>query len=220
MLRGTERAHVPSKLRKVSCHKYATIGRSPGTFDPQSVRFIGHRVYVPVPQQDTSVAHAPSPSYHIGLPTGSMNTKIIFTRSSPVRTVLVNEATGQELYRIDTPRRVVGSVTRVFRRDAATPPASNLTSDLTLESDESRGSDERNSLPGARSDDRDEENGNEGNGHGVEGAEEGAVGEESPLVENEIARWYWKWFSSPRMVFEGKISTRAEYMPFKGKLRA
>jgi len=53
----------------------------------------------------------------------------------------------------------------------------------------------------------------------VDGAEGAAVGEDSPLVDNEIARLYWKWFKSPRIVFEGKIRTRAEYMP-RGKMRA
>lgn len=144
-----------------------------------------------------------------------MNTKIIFTRSSPIRTVLINEATGKEVYRIDTPRRVVASVTRVFRCDPAKPPVPNVASDSRRDVDEFRGSGDWNPLSGTRPDDSDEGNGNEDEG-GVGGE---GLGEESPLVENEIARWYWKWFSSPRLVFEGKISTRVEYMPIVGKLK-
>jgi hypothetical protein len=148
-----------------------------------------------------------------------MNTKIVFSRSSPIRTILVNEATGRELYRIETPTRLVGSVTRVFRCDpAATPnPISNHSE--ADEPHEVRSSEEWNPLAGAKPDDPDAENGNEGE-NGVGGAGEATVAEESPLVKNEIARWYWKWFSSSRLVFEGKITTRAKYMPFKTKMRA
>jgi hypothetical protein len=149
-----------------------------------------------------------------------MNTKIIFTRNSPVRTALVNGTTGQELYRIDTPRRFVGSVTRVFRCDPAVPPATNLMPRLHWDANEpyeGYDSEEWKILVGARSD---------GCGEGEEG-ESGASaavvdevsGEDLPLVENEIARLYWKWFASTRIVFEGKIRTRAELMPLKGKLK-
>lgn len=146
-----------------------------------------------------------------------MNTKIIFTRYSPIRTVLVNEATGQELYRIDTPRRFGGRATRVFRRGPVTPSVAGASNPMhTSQSDfdadephEGSGSDDWNSLTGTRLD-----------GFGGDGdvAGEETLGEDSPLIENEIARWYWKLFSSPRLVFEGKVSTRAEYMPLKGKL--
>lgn len=134
-------------------------------------------------------------------------------RSSPVRTILVDEATGRELYRIETPRLVLaGSVTKVFRCDPATAPTSNLLSDHSGDAGEPReshSSEDWNPLPGAKPDDHDAENDNEDD-----------AAEELPLVKNEIARWYWKWFSSPRLVFEGKISTRAQYMPFKTKMRA
>lgn len=160
--------------------------------------------------------------HHIGLAIGGMNTNIIFEHPSPVCTVLINEATGQELYRIDTPSRVVGSVTKVFRCDPATPSTPSLMPDPHLGVDkprEGRSSDELNPFPGAKPDGPDEGCGNEGDSE-VGGAGEEVVGVEPPLVEKEIARWYWKLFSSPRMVFEGKISTRAEYMPLKGKLRS
>ena len=73
-------------------------------------------------------------------------------------------------------------------------------------------------LAGANSDNSGDENGNTTDGV-AEGAGEGGLGEDLPLVEDEVARWYWKWFSSPRMVFEGKIRTRAEYMPMRSKIR-
>jgi hypothetical protein len=148
-----------------------------------------------------------------------MNTKITFTRRSPIRTVLVNEETGRELYKIDTPIRFVGSITRVFRCDSPTTCTPNPMSNYleTDEPHEGRSSEEWNPPAGEELDDPYAENGNEGES-GVDGAGGEAVAE-SPLVKNEIARWYWKWFSSPRIVFEGKISTRAEYMPLKSRVR-
>lgn len=170
-------------------------------------------------QRDASAAHTSSPSH--GLQTGGMNTKIIFTRYSPLRTVLVNEATGQELYRIHTPRRFARGVTRVFRCDPATPPSPNPVSASNLDADaphEGSGSGGRNLLTGAEPDDSEEEN-EDGGEDGVNDVGEEALKEDTSLVENEIARWYWRWFSSPRLVFEGKIRTRAEYMPLRNKLR-
>ena len=147
------------------------------------------------------------------------NTKIIFTRNSPLRTVLVNETTGKELYRIDTPRRFVGSVTRVFRSDPATPPIPNLISRLHEDANKPNDDydpDERELLAEAGSDRCEEDR----EGDGRADAAAGEIPEEDlPLMENEIARLYWKWFSSTRIVFEGKIRRMAEYMPLKTKLR-
>lgn len=147
-----------------------------------------------------------------------MNTKIIFTRNCPVRTVLVNETTGQELYRIVTPRRFVGRVTRVFRCDPTTPPIPSLMPRLHWDASkpyEGYGSEERKLLAGDR-----EKDGNDDKS-GVDGAVDvdESPAEDSPLVENEVARWYWKFFESERIVFEGKISTKAEFLPFKSRLK-
>ena len=149
-----------------------------------------------------------------------MNTKIIFTRNSPVRTVLINEATGQVLYKIVTRRRFVGSVTRVFRCNPATPSGSNPISELRLdvnEPQEDSSPDEWDPLAGVKPEDSGEGARDEVE-DGTDGAEVEPLGDDSPLVENEIARWYWKWFSTPRLVFEGKISSRAEYMPLKTRV--
>ena len=148
-----------------------------------------------------------------------MNTKIIFTRNSPVRTVLVNETTGKEIYRIDTPRRFVGSATRVFRCDPAAPPIPNFTPRLNWDADEpykGYDSDERNFLTGIKLNGRGEDT--EGD-NGAAAAMDEVLEEDLPLMGNEIARLYWNWFTSPRIVFDGKIRTRAEYMPRKGRLR-
>ena len=151
---------------------------------------------------------------------GEMNTKIVFTRNSPLRTVLVNEATGQELYRIETPPRFVGSVTRVFRCDPATPSVPDLAprpqSEYVTEPYEGRSSYDWRLSVGGMPGRPGKDSGDEG---GIGDAGDGSLEESTPLVKNEIARLYWRWFKSPRMVFEGKIRTRAEYMPLKGKLR-
>ena len=136
-----------------------------------------------------------------------------------MRTVLVNGTTGQELYRIDTPRRFVGSVTRVFRCDPATRPVPNLVPRLHWDANEpyeGYDSEEWKVLAGAKSDRR---GGDKEGGGGVPAAADEVPGEDLPLVENEIARLYWKWFASTRIVFEGKIRRRAEFMPLKKKLK-
>ena len=43
-----------------------------------------------------------------------------FARNSPLRTTLVDDATGHAKYQIDTPIRIVGSVTRIKKFDS--PP--------------------------------------------------------------------------------------------------
>ena len=38
-------------------------------------------------------------------------------------------------------------------------------------------------------------------------------------TSDEIARIYWKWFSSDRIVFRGKITSRSEFLPKCGKMK-
>ena len=167
-------------------------------------------------RDDTRMWFSP---HDLNLSTGDMNTKIVFTRNSPVRTVLVNETTGKELYKIETPYRFVGSVTRVFRCDPAAPPNPMpwLHCDAN-EPNEGNDSEERDLPAEVESDRHEREEGNESDG-GVAGAVNTPPGGDSPLVGNEIARLYWKWFASARIVFEGKVRRRAEFMPVQGKLR-
>ena len=162
------------------------------------------------------MVHTSTLSRDLSLPAGEMNTKITFTRNSPVRTVLVNETTGQELYKIETPYRLVGSVTRVFRCDPAEPP--NPVPPLHWAINEPcEGHDSEDwELPAEIESDR--YGGNESDS-GVASPVNASPGGDSPLAGNEIARLYWKWFASARIVFEGKIRRRAEFMPVKGKLR-
>ena len=147
-----------------------------------------------------------------------MNTKIVFTRNSPLHTVLVNETTGQELYRIETPFRFVGKVTRVFRYDPTTPPIPSLMPPLHWDVNkpyEGYESGEWKLLTGDG-----EKVGNEDKSS-VDGSADSneSPAEDSPLVENEVARWYWKVFKSTRIVFEGENRAKAEFLPFKSRMK-
>ena len=113
----------------------------------------------------------------------------------------------------------VGSVTKVLRYDNAAPSVPNLMppthSDIN----------EPHELEGHSSEDvgtalvrSGEENESEGESSVVGTGGEASV-DNLHLAENEIARFYWKWFASARMVFEGKVQRRAEYMPFGDKLK-
>jgi len=49
--------------------------------------------------------------------------------------------------------------------------------------------------------------------------EEGDTGTELPETSDEIARIYWKWFSSDRIIFRGRITSRREFLPKCGKMK-
>ena len=42
---------------------------------------------------------------------------------------------------------------------------------------------------------------------------------ELPETSDEIARIYWKWFSSDKIIFRGRITNRGEFLPKCGKLK-
>ena len=53
-------------------------------------------------------------------------------------------------------------------------------------------------------------------------SEEEAEGDEAaelPETSDEIARIYWKWFSSDKIIFRGRITTRSEFLPKTGKVK-
>ena len=175
-------------------------------------------IYIQYPMTRCPYGPHLTPTHDSGLPTGpEMDTKIIYTRPPSGGTVLVNEVTGQKLYKIKTTLRFVGSVTRVFRYENAVPSSPDLpppTHSGIDEPHEGHSSEEA----GAALDGSGEENGNEGES-GVVGTGEETSEDDRHLAETEIARFYWKWFASARIVFEGKIRRRAEYMPFGDRLR-
>ena len=120
-------------------------------------------------------------------------------RNSPLRTTLIDEATGNVKYKIETPMRIARSVTRI--RKFESPVQAPLHWD---EEDEDSGDD-------------DVTNG----GRKKEPSPTGEENEAEDLQEtsDEIARLYWKWFSSNRIIFRGKITSRKEFMPKCGKLK-
>ena len=125
-----------------------------------------------------------------------------FARDSPLRTTLVDEATGYAKYQIDTPIRLVSSVTRIRKFDSPTqPPPLHWDDDADSDSDDDI-TDKRKKKKSKK----DEDN-------------EGEAETELPETSDEIARIYWKWFSSDRIIFRGRIHSRAEFLPKCGKLK-
>ena len=123
-------------------------------------------------------------------------------RNCPLRTTLVDEATGHAIYQIDTPKMVAGGVTRIRKFDSPQP---HIHRDEDANSDHDHGfTDEENKHKSHKSEE-DEEEGDE--------TETGL-----PEASDEIARIYWKWFSSDKIVFRGKITTLSEFFPNTGKM--
>ena len=132
------------------------------------------------------------------------------SRNSPLRTTLVDEATGQAKYKIDTPRKVARSVTRISKfgppppqpplhRDEDADPAPGDVGGITNKGKQVKSNSKKGRKGRERA--RDE------------------VEAESPEAD-EIARIYWKWFSPHKIVFRGGIITRNQFMPKAGKMRA
>jgi len=125
----------------------------------------------------------------------------LLARKSPLRTTLVDEASGHAKYQIDTPRRIAGSVTRIRKFDS---PAHAL-----LHWDDND-SDPGDDIAGKGKKSKSKENREE------EGEEEVA---ELPETSDEIARICWKWFSSDRVIFRGRAHLRTEFLPKCGKMK-
>ena len=128
-----------------------------------------------------------------------------FTRNSPLRTVLVDEATGHAMYEIDTPIRISGSVTRIRKRlDSHTPHPLNQDNDADSDSGDDVADMKRSGSTGSRS---------------YKGDREEDTGPELAETSDEIARIYWKWFSSDRIIFRGKDHLRTDFLPKCGKMK-
>lgn len=127
------------------------------------------------------------------------------SRNSPLRTSLVDEATGRVKYKINTPIRLTRSVTRIRKFTSPTQPPLHRDQG----SDSGSGGDitdkKNKETPKRKKDKKDkEEDGREA---------------ELPETSDEIARIYWKWFSTDRIIFRGRITTRGEFLPKVGKMR-
>ena len=124
------------------------------------------------------------------------------TRDSPLRTVLVDQATGYAKYQIDTPIRIVRSVTWIRKLDSSTHPLHNRDTDTaSVSSDDII---------------------NMGKRKKKSKSEKHKEGDETvpmlPETSNEIARIDWSYFSSDRIVFRGKATTRSEFLPKTGSV--
>ncbi|KAF9644778.1 hypothetical protein BDM02DRAFT_843365 [Thelephora ganbajun] len=129
-----------------------------------------------------------------------------FSRNSPLRTTLVDEATGHPKYQIDTPRKIARSVTRIRRFDSPTQPP--LHQDDDVDSDSGDDITDKGKKKSESKEDK----------HNREEADEADGGAELLETSDGIARIYWKWFSPDRIVFQGKITTRSEFLPKCGKM--
>ena len=129
-------------------------------------------------------------------------------RNSPLRTTLVEEATGHAKYQIDTPIKVAGSVTRIRKFESPTDAPPNW--------DEDSDSDEGDTTDKGKKKQKAKSKSSKDKKDKSEEAEEGAEAE-LPETSDEIARIYWKWFSTDRIVFRGRITTRTEFLPKTGK---
>jgi len=130
-----------------------------------------------------------------------------FAKNSALRTTLIDGATGHAKYHIDTPRRIVGGVTRIRKFDAPTQPPLHWDEDAGPDSDDGiidEGNKKGKSKP------KEDNKATEEEGDGAE--------TELPETSDEIARIYWKWFSSDRIIFRGRITTRSEFLPKCGKM--
>jgi len=106
--------------------------------------------------------------------------------------------------------RIARSVTRIRRFDSPTHPPLHWDEDANSDSDSGDDITDRGKKKKANS-----ENGMEGK----EEEEGGGMETELPETGNEIARIYWKWFSSNKIIFRGRITTQSEFLPNTGKMR-
>jgi hypothetical protein len=123
------------------------------------------------------------------------------TRDSALRTVLVDQATGYAKYQIDTPIKLVRSVTRIRKLDPSTHPLHHRDADTTSVS-----SDDIPNMGKRKKESKSEKH---------EGDE---TVPEPPGTSDEIARIHWSRFSSDRIVFRGTTTTQSEFLPKTGKM--
>ena len=129
-----------------------------------------------------------------------------FTRNSPLRTTLVDEATSQVKYKIDTPIKVTGSVTQIRKLESDTQAPHNWAEESESDSDDSI-TDKKGEKEKSKSE--------------KEGSEIMDLPElpELPGMSDEMAKIYWHWFSSDRIEFRGMVTTRNEFLPKCGKMK-
>ena len=126
-----------------------------------------------------------------------------FINNSPLRTSLIDEATGQVKYKIETPMKIARSMTRIRKFESPVQPL--------LDPDEDADSNSGGDIS--------EEGGKDEELDSKEEEPSDEVETELPETSDEIARIYWKWFSSDKIIFRGRITNRGEFLPKCGKLK-
>lgn len=126
-----------------------------------------------------------------------------FINNSPLRTSLIDEATGQVKYKIETPMKIARSMTRIRKFESPVQPP--------LDPDEDADSDSGGDIS--------EEGGKDEELDSKEEEPSDEIETELPETSDEIARIYWKWFSSDKIIFRGRITNRGEFLPKCGKLK-
>ena len=101
--------------------------------------------------------------------------------------------------------RIAGSVTRIRKFDPQTQHAYRWGNDEDSDSDDDTIH-------------RDKKGGHDPKKHTNDGEELETV-DELPETSDEIARIYWKWFSTDDIVFQGRKTTRDVFLPKCGKMK-
>ena len=142
----------------------------------------------------------------IGRPKTTMSgCTLQFTRNSPLRTTLIDEATGKARYKIDTPRKISGSVTQIRELESDTQPRRDWDDEAESDSDDDII---------VKYDVKEKSEKDEGNK-----TTELPELPELPGMSDEIAKIHWFWFESDRIIFRGMKTTRNEFLPKCGKMR-
>lgn len=124
-----------------------------------------------------------------------------FTKSSPVRATLIDEATGHVKYKIETPIKVSHVVTRIRKFESHTQPSPHTGEDT--------GSDSEDDMTLC---------GGVGGKVASDEVEEGEVDLELPESSDEMGRIYWKLLAPDKIGFQGKEHIRSEFLPKCGKM--
>jgi len=151
-----------------------------------------------------------------------------FTRDSPLRTTLVDEATGHVRYQIDTPMRITERVTRIRKFESSTQPPIHRENNPDIGYDDDITDKERKKKKAC--DDitdmgrKKKSLSDTTSGGKRKKAKKDENAEKEAEVEltgtgDEVARICWKWFSSDRIIFRGRIHHRTQFLPRCGKMK-
>ena len=138
----------------------------------------------------------------IHLPKTKMSGRtFLLARNSPLRTTLIDQATGQAVYQIDTPRKFSPDVTKIRKLESAARAPTNWDDDDTDYDSSEDVIDKKGAFKGREG-----------------GESEVELPETLPETSDEMARIYWKSTSPDRIIFRGRITTQDEFLPAAGKL--